>query len=305
MWGKLHHAARRRRRRRHAHRTRRPDRAERRRTRCRSARSASSSSTTTPGRTARRTPRRPACGGFQVGLEEQTDSAVTVDYNNNPLCGGDLPHRRRDGLRRRSTTSARRRTSSTCTRRTGRATATRTAAGTRPRRSTAACSCRPPVEEGSDGTGAPGEQLWEPPNNRTAYWFGFVCAPHAVRDPGHRRDHRHGAQLAGLAAVRRAGTFGEPGREPVRRAVATRTTDRTVFVGQGDGAGNFDIQNVPAGTYNLAIWDEQLSYIMRFKPVTVDRRPDRRRQRHRRRRRASASASRAGSAGSTATSTRT
>src|SRR6516165_7336820 len=27
-------------------------------------------------------------GGFQVGLEEQTGSAVTVDYNNDPLCGG-------------------------------------------------------------------------------------------------------------------------------------------------------------------------------------------------------------------------
>ena len=52
-------------------------------------------------------------------------------------------------------------------------------------------------------------------------------------------------------------------------ALSDATTDRTVFVGQGDAAGNFDIQNVPAGTYNLAIWDEQLSYIMRFKPVTV------------------------------------
>ncbi|HYY89291.1 MAG TPA: hypothetical protein VFA49_10880, partial [Chloroflexota bacterium] len=27
-------------------------------------------------------------GGFQIGLEEQTGNAVTVDYNNNPLCGG-------------------------------------------------------------------------------------------------------------------------------------------------------------------------------------------------------------------------
>ena len=27
-------------------------------------------------------------GNFQVGLTEQTDSAVTVDYNNDPLCGG-------------------------------------------------------------------------------------------------------------------------------------------------------------------------------------------------------------------------
>ena len=58
-----------------------------------------------------------------------------------------------------------------------------------------------PVEEGSDGTGAPGEQLWEPPTARTAYWFGFVCAPQPFATAGHRRDHRHGAQLAGLAAV--------------------------------------------------------------------------------------------------------
>src|SRR5262249_56394069 len=27
-------------------------------------------------------------GGFKVGLEEQTGSEVTVDYNNKPLCGG-------------------------------------------------------------------------------------------------------------------------------------------------------------------------------------------------------------------------
>ena len=26
--------------------------------------------------------------GFQIGLEEQTGNAVTVDYNNDPLCGG-------------------------------------------------------------------------------------------------------------------------------------------------------------------------------------------------------------------------
>ena len=43
----------------------------------------------------------------------------------------------------------------------------------------------------------------------------------------------------------------------------------TVYVGQGDGDGGFDIQNVPAGTYNMAIWDEQLSYIIRFLTVTV------------------------------------
>src|SRR5262249_10579929 len=45
--------------------------------------------------------------------------------------------------------------------------------------------------------------------------------------------------------------------------------NQTVFQGRGDANGNFDIQNVPAGTYNMSIWDEQLNYIMRFKPITV------------------------------------
>ena len=101
----------------------------------------------------------------------------------------------------RSRTWARRRTSSTSPARTGLQQRSRTANGTRPRRSTAACDLSAPTEEGADGTGAPGEQLWEPPNNRTAYWFGFVCAPAAVRRTRHRRDHRPGAQLGGVGAV--------------------------------------------------------------------------------------------------------
>ena len=103
--GQLHHPPARRRRRRHADRADRPDRAERR-----------------PPAAARQDPRLRlqrqrldqrrsghrggrACSGFQVGLEEQTHSAVTVDYNNDPLCGGDLPTtvRRRRRVRRRST----------------------------------------------------------------------------------------------------------------------------------------------------------------------------------------------------------
>ena len=64
------------------------------------------------------------------------------------------------------------------------------------------------------------------------------------------------------------GTFNDPVEEPFV-ALSDSTTDRTVYVGRGDASGNFDIQGVPAGSYNLAIWDEQLSYIMRFKPLTV------------------------------------
>jgi hypothetical protein len=204
-------------------------------------------------------------GGFTIGLEEQTGNAVTVDYNNNPLCGG-LCLTAGDGFVQVDDL--------------GPATYfidVHPPAGP--------CNSDPdsqwyqtttidgglqllaPVEEGSDGTGAPGEQLWEPPNNRTAYWFGFVCAPQPFATAGT-------GEITGQArnwvewAPYTTGTYDEPVDNPFV-ALSDSTTDRTVFVGRGDAAGNFDIQDVPAGTYNMAIWDEQLSYIMRFKPVTV------------------------------------
>jgi hypothetical protein len=203
--------------------------------------------------------------GFKVGLEEQTNSAVTVDYNNNPLCGGqcltatdgfvqindlgpatyfidvhppDQPCNSDPNSRWYQTTTI-----------------------------DGGLQLLAPVEEGSDGTGAPGEQLWEPPNNRTAYWFGFVCAPQPFTNPGT-------GEITGRArnwvewAPYTTGTFNEPVPEPFV-ALSDATTDRTVYIGRGDADGNFDIQGVPAGSYNLAIWDEQLTYIMRFKPITI------------------------------------
>jgi len=203
--------------------------------------------------------------GFKIGLEEQTHSAVTVDYNNNPLCGGncltaadgfvqvddlgpatyfidvhppDQPCNNDPDSRWYQTTTI-----------------------------DGGLQLQAPVEEGSDGTGAPGEQLWEPPNNRTAYWFGFVCSPQPFANPGT-------GEITGTArnwvewAPYTTGTFGDAIENPFV-ALSDSTTDRTVYIGQGDAAGNFDIPNVPAGSYNLAVWDEQLSYIMRFKPITV------------------------------------
>jgi large repetitive protein len=203
--------------------------------------------------------------GFKVGLQEQTGSAVTVDYNNNPLCGGecltgadglvtvndlgpatyfidvhppDKPCNSDPNSRWYQTTTI-----------------------------DGGLQLLAPVEEGSDGTGAPGEQLWEPPTNRTAYWFGFVCSPTPFTTPGT-------GEITGTAknwvewAPYTTGTFNDPVSEPFV-ALSDSTTDRTVYVGRGDADGNFDIPNVPAGQYNLAVWDEQLSYIMRFKPVTV------------------------------------
>jgi large repetitive protein len=203
--------------------------------------------------------------GFKIGLEEQTHSEVTVDYNNNPLCGGECLTAD-DGL--------------VTVNDLGPATyfidvhppegpcnddpnsqwyQTTTIDG--------GLQLQAGVEEGSDGTGAPGEQLWEPPTNRTAYWFGFVCSPTPFANPGT-------GEITGTARNWQGWppfdvlTLGEVVANPFV-ALSDSTTDRTVYVGQGDANGNFDIQNVPAGTYNMAIWDEQLSYIIRFKPVTV------------------------------------
>jgi len=209
-------------------------------------------------------------GGFRVGLEEETQSAVTVDYNNKPLCGG------------------------VCTTSSDAATlgfaeipdlgpATYLINVQPP---DGPCNSDPnsywyqtttidggvdllaPTEEGADGTGSPGEQLWEPPNIRTAYWFGFVCAPQPFANPGT-------GEIVGQArnwvewSPYTIGTFNDPVENPFV-ALSDATSDQTVFVGRGDANGNFDIQGVPAGDYNLAIWDEQLSYIMRFKPVHID-----------------------------------
>jgi hypothetical protein len=203
--------------------------------------------------------------GFKIGLEEQTHSAVTVDYNNNPLCGGECLSGA-DGL--------------VTVPDLGPATyfidvhppegpcnddpdsrwyQTTTIDG--------GLQLLAPVEEGSDGTGAPGEQLFEPPTNRTAYWFGFVCSPTPFADPGT-------GEITGTARNWQGWppfdvlTLGEPVQNPFV-ALSDSTTDRTVYIGQGDADGNFDIQGVPAGSYNLAIWDEQISYIMRFKPIAV------------------------------------
>ena len=121
--------------------------------------------------------------GFQIGLEEQTGGEVTVDYFNNPLCGGvcltggageDAGFVEVNDLGPATYFIDVHPPEGPCNDDPNSAWyQTTTIDG--------GLNLQAPVEEGSDGTGAPGEQLWEPPNNRTAYWFGFACAPQADR----------------------------------------------------------------------------------------------------------------------------
>jgi hypothetical protein len=203
--------------------------------------------------------------GFQVTLEEQTNSQVSVDYYNNPLCGGDC-RTESDGFVQIDNL--------------GPATyfiyVTPPDTGCNPdgtghwQQTTTidgGFGLQAGVEEGSDGTGAPGEALWEPPNRQTGYWFGFVCTPFGFPAPGT-------ATITGKARnwvswpPFEVLTMGEPVQEPFL-ALSNNETDATVWSGRGDADGNFTIPDVPAGSYILSVWDEQLSYIIRFLPVDV------------------------------------
>ena len=221
-------------------------------------RSASSSSTTTPGRTALPISKRAGLGGFHVTIEEQTDSLVSVNYFNEPLCGGDCTPTD-DGFVESTDLGP----------------ATYFVYVTPP---DGPCNSDPDsrwvqtttidggfelqagVEEGSDGTGAPGRELWEPPDRRTGYWFGFVCVaasisptPGPVRSPARARNWQGWPpfDVAHLPAIR--------SRTRTSRS-ADSTTDRTVFVGQGDGDGQLrhperprrHIQHCRSGTSSSA-----------------------------------------------------
>ncbi len=123
--------------------------------------------------------------GFQAELTEQTGSDVTVDYNNVPLCGG-ICLTGADGFVEIPDL--------------GPATyfidvhapdqdCNPSVPGSRWYQTTTidgGLSLIAPTEEGADGTGSPGEQLWEPPNNRTAYWFGFALFSAALYQSGDR-----------------------------------------------------------------------------------------------------------------------
>ncbi len=218
-------------------------------------------------------------GGFHVTLTEQTNSQVSVDYHNRPLCSaasGSVTGNpgncttQDDGFLQINDLSP----------------ATYNISATPP---DGPCNGDPDsewvqtttidggfpllagVEEGSDGTGAPGENIFATPNRRTGYWFGFVCVPTAL-SPGYAGGGSITGQAFNWQGWPPFDTLIYDHNHPVDRPFVALTdsgTDQTVWVGRGDSDGNFNIPGIAAGDYLLSIWDEPLSYIIRFLPVTV------------------------------------
>jgi hypothetical protein len=205
--------------------------------------------------------------GFHVTIEEQTNSLVTVDYFNQPLCGGDCVTNAEGGVTLTNLGPA-----------TYFVYVTPPATGCGPggtgnwvQTSTfdGGFGVQAGVSEGGDGTGAPGEAVFEPPNVRTADFFGFVCTATDFPHPGNGTINGRALNWIGWPPF---DILTADASEPVRNAylaLSRNSTNDTEWVGQADGAGNFSIPNVPPGDYTLAIWDEQLSYIIRFIPVSV------------------------------------
>jgi hypothetical protein len=218
--------------------------------------------------------------GFKVELYESTHSAVTVDYHNKPLCSDPLPNDPAPGSWPNCETDSDGFVQIDKLSPAGYFAKVITPDGP--------CNSNPesqwqqtttidggfelytPVWEGADGSGPPTALAADLAGNgskRTINWFGFVCAPMDIAGSGTgvisgtARDEQPWTDPNDL-------TFGEPIAHPFV-SLTDITTDETIYVGRGDGNGNFDIQGVPAGSYNIAIWDEQLTYIISFYTATV------------------------------------
>ena len=222
----------------------------------------------------------PGLAGFKIEMYEQTMSLVSTDYHNKPLCSDPLPTDPAPGSWPNCVTDS---DGFVQVDKLGPATYfTEVVPPSGP------CNANPnslwyqtttidgglelqtPVEEGASGAGPPTALAADFAGNgakRTISWFGFVCAPVDIAAPGTGEISGTVRNLQPWTSATDT-TMGEVVENPFV-SLSDINTNETIYVGQGDASGNFDILGVPAGTYNMAIWDEQLTYIISFLTVTV------------------------------------
>jgi hypothetical protein len=128
------------------------------------------------------------------------------------------------------------------------------------------------VVEGDEGN-SPREGFAQP-----AVWVGFVPKCNF----GNTNDTCPGNDTAGSGSI--SGTvktiiewtppfsplqLGQPMYKPWIALSDIGGTDQQVFLGRGNPDGTFEVTGVPDGTYQMAIWDEPLDYIIGFRTVTI------------------------------------
>lgn len=123
------------------------------------------------------------------------------------------------------------------------------------------------IEEGNDGY-SPREGFRMP-----LVWIGFV-RPMEFGPPRPWETGRITGRVRTIIEFIppfRPLTLGDPVDRPWIALSDIGANDQQVYTGRGDGNGNFTIENVPPGLYQMAIWDEPLDHIISFRTVQVGR----------------------------------
>lgn len=122
------------------------------------------------------------------------------------------------------------------------------------------------IEEGNDGYSS--EYLYRFP----VVWFGFVRPMQfPAPEPGEVRGIVR-SQVRTVLEFDIPGAplvFGPPVEYPWVALTDIGGNDQQVYLGRGALDGSFLIENVPAGLYQMALWDEYLDYIISFRTVQL------------------------------------
>lgn len=121
------------------------------------------------------------------------------------------------------------------------------------------------VEEGNDGYSH--EEGFIAP----LAWFGFVRPMDwgEIKAPGTGLIKGTIRNIMEFAPPAIPLNLGEPVDRPWIALTDIGDNDQQVFTGRGNPDGTFEINNVPDGLYQMAIWDEPLDYIISFRTVEI------------------------------------
>lgn len=121
------------------------------------------------------------------------------------------------------------------------------------------------IEEGNSG------YLTEEGFQSPLVWIGFArpTAWGDVKPPGSGRILGTVRTIVDFAPPNQPLALGSPVDRPWIALTDLSSNDELVYLGRGDSNGRFTIDRVPTGTYQMAIFDEPLDYIISFWTVIV------------------------------------